>query len=54
MPTFPRFPATVTHLPIARCQVCDHTLAYRPGTIGEALTEHYRPVHREALGPPAA
>jgi len=45
---------TVTHLPITRCQICDRTLAYRPGTISQALTEHYRRVHREALGAPAA
>ena len=37
-----------------RCQICDRTLAYRPGTISQALTEHYRRVHREALGVPAA
>jgi len=49
-----RFPVTVTHLPITRCQICDRTLAYRPGTISQALTEHYRRVHREALGAPAA
>jgi hypothetical protein len=54
MPRSRRFPVTVTHLPITRCQICDRTLAYRPGTISQALTEHYRRVHREALGAPAA
>ena len=54
MPRSRRFPVTVTHLPITRCQICDRTLAYRPGTISQALTEHYRRVQREALGAPAA
>ncbi len=45
-----RFPVTVTHLPVTRCQVCHRTVAYRPGTISEALTEHYRRAHPEALG----
>ena len=47
-----RFPVTVTHLPVTRCQLCDRTLAYRPGTISEVLTEHYRRAHPEALGIP--
>jgi hypothetical protein len=45
-----RFPVTVTHLPVTRCQICDRALAYRPGNISEALTEHYRRTHPEALG----
>jgi hypothetical protein len=28
-----RFPVTVTQLPVTRCQICDRTLAYRPGNI---------------------
>jgi hypothetical protein len=44
-----RFPVTVTHLPITRCEMCHRTVAYRPGTISEALTEHYRRAHPEAL-----
>jgi hypothetical protein len=40
-----RFPVTVTRLPVTRCQVCHHTVAYRPGAISEALTEHYRRAH---------
>ena len=47
-----RFPVTVTHLPVTRCQICDRTLAYRPGNISEVLTEHYRRAHPEALGIP--
>src|SRR4029078_2990466 len=35
-----RFPVTVTRLPVARCQICDRTVAYRPGKISEVLTEH--------------
>jgi len=45
-----RFPVTVTHLPVTRCQICDRTLAYRPGYISEVLAEHYRRAHPEALG----
>ena len=45
-----RFPVTVTQLPVTRCQICDRTLAYRPGNISEVLTEHYRRAHPEALG----
>ena len=37
-----RFPVTVTHLPVTRCQICRRTVAYRPGTLSEVLTEHYR------------
>jgi len=37
-----RFPVTVTHLPVTRCQICRRTVAYRPGSLSEALTEHYR------------
>ena len=48
-----RFPVTVTQLPVTRCQICDHALAYRPGNISEVLTEHYRQAHPEALGIPA-
>ena len=50
--TFPPLPVTVTHLPVTRCQLCDRTLAYRPGNISEVLTEHYRRAHPEALGIP--
>jgi hypothetical protein len=48
-----RFPVTVTHLPVTRCQICDRTLAYRPGNISEVLTEHYRRAHPETLGIPS-
>jgi hypothetical protein len=44
---------TVTQLPVTRCQICDRTLAYRPGNISEVLTEHYRLAHPETLGIPA-
>jgi hypothetical protein len=47
-----RFPLTVTYLPVTRCQICDRTVAYRPGTTSEVLTEHYRRVHPETLGLP--
>ena len=44
-----RFPVTVTQLPVTRCQICDRTVAYRPGTLTEVLTEHYRRTHPEVL-----
>lgn len=44
------FPVTVTHLPVTRCQICHGTVAYRPGTLSEVLTEHYRRAHPRALG----
>ena len=48
-----RFPVTVTRLPVTRCQICRRTVAYRPGSLSEVLTEHYRRVHPEALGLPS-
>jgi hypothetical protein len=44
-----RFPVTVTHLPVTRCQICHRTVAYRPGALSEVLTEHYRRAHPEVL-----
>jgi hypothetical protein len=44
-----RFPVTVTHLPVTRCQICHRTIAYRPGSLSEVLTEHYRRAHPQAL-----
>jgi hypothetical protein len=44
-----RFPVTVTHLPLTRCEICHRTVAYRPGSLNEVLTEHYRKAHPEAL-----
>jgi hypothetical protein len=44
-----RFPVTVTHLPVTRCQICHRTVAYRPGNLTEVLTEHYRRAHPEKL-----
>ena len=37
-----RFPVTVTHLPVTHCQICRRTVAYRPDSLTEVLTEHYR------------
>jgi len=48
-----RFPVTVTHLPVTRCQICHQTVAYRSGSLSEFLTGHYRRAHPEALGLPA-
>ena len=36
----PSLPGDVTHLPVTHCQICDRTLAYRPGNISEVLTAH--------------
>lgn len=47
-----RFPVTVTNLPLTRCQICRRTVAYRPGTLSQALTEHYRRAHPGALSLP--
>ena len=51
--TFPPLPGDVTYLPVTRCQLCGRTLAYRPGTISEILTGHYRQARPEALGIPS-
>ena len=48
-----RFPVTVTHLPVTRCQICHQTVPYRPGTPSEVLTEHYRRPQPEAPGTPS-
>ena len=48
-----RFPVTVTRLPVTRCQICHRTVAYRPGSLSEALTGHYRRAHPQALGLPS-
>ena len=48
-----RFPVTATHLPVTRRQTCRRTVAYRPGSLSEVLTEHYRRAHPEALGVPS-
>jgi hypothetical protein len=45
-----RFPVTVTHRPVTRCQICHRTAAYRPGNLSEDLTGHYRRAHPEAPG----
>ena len=34
-----RFPVTVTYLPVTRCQIRRRTVAYRPGSLSEVLTE---------------
>jgi hypothetical protein len=37
-----RFPVTVTRLPVTPCQIRHRTVVYRPGSLREVLTEHYR------------
>jgi len=49
-PSSRRFPVTVTQLPVVRCEICQRTVAHRPGQASEVLTEHYRREHPEALG----
>ena len=51
--TFPPFPCDRTHLPVTRCEICRRTVAYRPGSLSEVLTEHYRRAHPEVLGVPS-
>jgi hypothetical protein len=46
-----RFPVTVTHLPVTRCQLCHRAVACRPGAISATLTGHYRRAHPGALDP---
>jgi hypothetical protein len=48
-----RLPVTVTRLPVPPCQIRRRPAADRPGSLGEVLTEHYRPAHPEALGFPS-
>jgi hypothetical protein len=45
-----RLPVTVTQLPVTRCEICQRTVAYWPGSLSEVLTERYRRAHSEALG----
>ena len=40
-----RFPVTVSRLPLIRCQLCQRTMACRPGEASTVLTEHYRREH---------
>ena len=45
-----RFPVTVTHPPVTRCQIRHHTVTDRPGNLSEVLTGHYRQARTEAPG----
>jgi hypothetical protein len=40
-----RFPVTISRLPVIRCQLCQRTMACRPGQASDILTEHYRREH---------
>jgi hypothetical protein len=51
--TFPRLPGGRYPAAGHPLQICDRTLACRPGNISEVLTEHYRRSHPDALGIPA-
>jgi hypothetical protein len=44
-----RFPVTITQLPVIRCEVCQQTLACRPGQASAVLTAHYQRAHPEVL-----
>ena len=37
-------------MPVTRCEICQRTVAYRPGEASEALTKHYKLMHKDALG----
>jgi hypothetical protein len=41
--TGPPLPRHRYHIPVTRCQICHRTVAYRPGSLSEVLTEHYPP-----------
>jgi hypothetical protein len=45
----PKFPVTVTQLPVTRCKLCGRTLAHRPGQASEVLTKHYEKMHPDAF-----
>ncbi|MGO8882360.1 MAG: hypothetical protein ACLPUO_19410 [Streptosporangiaceae bacterium] len=45
----PRFPVTVTRLPVIRCQVCQRGIPCRSGEASAVLTEHYRREHPDVL-----
>ena len=47
------FPVTVTRLPVTPCQIRRRTVAYRPGSRSEVLTDHCRRAHPAALGFPS-
>ena len=38
-----RFPVTVTHLPVTRCQICHRTVACPRGNLSGVLTGHSSP-----------
>jgi hypothetical protein len=44
-----RFPVTVTRLPVIRCQICQRTIARKPGQASVVLTERYQHEHPAAL-----
>ena len=48
-----RFPVTVSHLPVTRCQICHRPVACRPGNLSRVLTGHYRRAHPQAPGLPS-
>ena len=48
------FPVTVTQLPVTRCEICQRTVAFRPGEASAALTRHYELRHQDMMGGTAA
>jgi len=43
------FPVTVTRMALVRCAVCGRRLAFRKGSVSEALTAHYAKEHPAVL-----
>ena len=43
------FPVTVTRMAMVRCAVCGRRLAFRKGSVSEALTAHYAAAHPAKL-----
>lgn len=40
----------MTQLPVTRCQLCQRTVAFRPGEASAALTKHYELRHPREMG----
>ncbi len=45
----PPFPRDCHQPPVTRCQICQRTVVYQPGTLTEVLTGHYCRAHPGAL-----
>jgi hypothetical protein len=48
----PKFPVTVTQLPLVRCSMCGRMLPHQKGAAADVLTAHYAQAHSDLLGRP--